>query len=362
MAKKTRKELSYDSIESMIESIVVAHGEGSISRGISRERTKCDAISTGALNLDAAIGIGGVPRGRITEIFGPFSSGKTTLALEIAANAQREGGTVAFVDVEHALDPSYASALGVDMNAVLFSQPDSAESALDIVEIICGSGKCSLVIVDSVAALVPQAELDGNMGDSHVGLHARLLSQACRKLKGIAKQTNTALIFINQIREKIGVMFGSPETTSGGRALPFYASVRLDIRKIATLKGEGEDKDRSVANQVRVKVVKNKVGDPFTQAEFDIIFGKGINKIGCLLDTAVERNVVAKRGSNYYYNTVKLGQAGRPNACVYLEGNPELCKEIRVKTLESDYKVATGFKDEESDSSTEPQDEKYLED
>lgn len=330
MAKK-KEHKEYANVELLIEDIIKQHGDGSISQGLSNRRVKCDAISTGALNLDLAIGIGGVPRGRIIEVFGPFASGKTTLTLEIAANAQRDGGTVAFVDVEHALDPGYAEALGVDMDKILFSQPDSAEQALDIVEILCRSGKCSLVIVDSVAALVPKAELDGNMGDSHVGLQARLLGQACRKLAGVCQKTNTALIFINQIRHKIGVMFGSPETTSGGKALPYYASVRLDIRKIGTLK-EGDEK---VANATRVKVVKNKVGPPFRQAEFDIVFGKGINKTGCLLDEGVCRKQIEKRGSNYYYNTLKLGNS-RNAACEFLENNPDMVKEIREKVLSSE--------------------------
>jgi recombination protein RecA len=288
-----------------------------------------------------AIGIGGIPRGRITEVFGPFASGKTTLTLEIAANAQKDGGVVAFVDAEHAIDPDYAAALGVDMDKILFSQPDSAEQALEIVEILCRSGKVALVIVDSVAALVPQAELDGNMGDSHVGLQARLMGQALRKLSGVVTKTNTALIFINQIRHKIGVMFGSPETTSGGKALPYYASVRLDIRKIATLKSG----DEKVANATRVKVVKNKVGSPFRQAEFDIVFGKGINSIGCLLDCGADKNVVEKRGSNYYYNTLKLGNS-RTAACEFLESNEKMAQEIRAKVLSGDVMADVGFTEE----------------
>lgn len=339
--KKKNKDVEYPSIEILIDALTAEHGDGAISQGISRKRVKCEAISTGALNLDMAIGIGGIPRGRITEIYGPYASGKTTLTLEIAANAQRDGGVVAFVDAEHAIDPIYAGAIGVDMSKILFSQPDSAEQALDIVETLCRSGMCSLVIVDSVAALVPQAELDGNMGDSHVGLQARLIGQACRKLAGIVQKTNTSLIFINQIREKIGVMFGSPETTSGGRALPYYASVRLDIRRIGKL-GTKED---PYGNATRVKVVKNKVGSPFRQAEFDILFGKGINNVGCLLDVSVEQKVVEKRGSNYYYNNNKIG-VGRPNACEFLESNLDVVNEIREKVLATDTLEDVGFVEE----------------
>lgn len=342
MAKKKRKELvEYDSIEIMIDDIISQYGEGAISQGITAKHIQCDVISTGALNLDLAIGIGGIPRGRITEIFGPFASGKTTLTLEIAAQAQAAGGVVAFIDVEHALDPTYAEAIGVDMSKVLFSQPDSAEQALEIVEILCCSGRCSLVIVDSVSALVPQAELEGNMGDSHVGLQARLLGQALRKLKGPVKHSNTALIFINQLRHKIGVMFGSPEVTSGGKALPYYASVRLDIRKIATIK-EG---DTPVANATRVKVVKNKVATPFRQAEFDIVFGKGINGIGCLLDVAATKKVVDKKGSNYYFNTLKLGNS-RNAACAFLESNEKMVQEIRNKVLNNQVLPSADFVDE----------------
>lgn len=340
--KKPAKRTDYQSVEVLIEDIVKTHGDGAISQGITRKGVKCESISTGALNLDLAIGIGGIPRGRITEIFGPFASGKTTLTLEIAANAQRDGGVVAFVDAEHAIDPVYAEAIGVDMDKILFSQPDSAEQALDIVETLCRSGKVALVIVDSVAALVPKAELEGNMGDSHVGLQARLLGQACRKLAGIVTKSNTSLIFINQIRHKIGVMFGSPETTSGGKALPYYASVRLDIRKIATLKGAGDEK---IGNATRVKVVKNKVGSPFRQAEFDIVFGKGINGVGCLLDVGVDNNIVEKRGSNYYYNTLKLGNS-RNAACEFLESNTDMIAEIRQKVLANDVPTDVGFVEE----------------
>ena len=347
MAKKKKKQVKeYENVEILIDDIVSQFGDGSISQGISGKVVECDAISTSALNLDLAIGVGGIPRGRITEIYGPYASGKTTLALEAAANCQKDGGVVAFIDVEHALDPVYAEKIGVNMDTVLFSQPDSAEQALDIVEILTGSGKVALIILDSVAALVPQAELDGNMGDSHVGLQARLLGQACRKLKGIAKQTNTAIIFINQIREKIGVMFGSPETTSGGRALPYYASLRIDIRRIGSLKNG----DVPFGNAVRTKIVKNKVSAPFKQAEFDIIFGEGINEEGCLLDIAVDKDVLSKRGSNYYYNTIKLGNS-RNAACDFLKANPDTVQEIRSKTLNQDNVLsASDFVDEEEET------------
>lgn len=348
MARKKKNMTEYTSVETLIGDIIKEHGDGSVTMGATTKRIKCDSIPTGALNVDLAIGIGGIPRGRITEIYGPESSGKTTLALTIAANAQLKG-KVAFVDVEHALDPTYAEAIGLDMDDAIISQPDSAEQALDIVETLCGSGLVDLVVVDSVAALVPLAELEGTMGQSHVGLQARLLSQACRKLVGIVRKTNTSLVFINQIREKIGVMFGSPETTSGGRALKFYSSVRIDIRRIGTLK-EG---DAKVANATRVKIVKNKVGSPFKQAEFDIVFGEGINRVGCILDVGVDKDVVAKRGSNYYYNNIRMGN-GRVASCAYLNDNPDIMLEIRKKVLEKDLapepEEASGFDAEEPEA------------
>lgn len=320
MAKK-KSELKLNTMAELLEEIEKQHGVGSLIQGTTI--TPCDVIPTGSATLDAALGIGGIPKGRITEIYGPEASGKTTLTLSVAANAQKAGGSVAFIDVEHALDPTYAKAIGVDMDQLLISQPDSAEQALEVVDTLCKSGLVDLVIVDSVAALVPKAELEGEMGAAHVGLQARILSQALRKLKGIVNTSNTALVFINQLREKIGVMFGSPETTSGGRALKFYASVRIDIRRIATIKDEGV----GTGNQVRTKIVKNKLAPPFRQAEFDIIFGKGINKAGCLLDIGVERKVIQKKGSHYSFRDIKMGN-GRTNVCAFLEQNPKIFEEI----------------------------------
>ena len=326
MAKKPKEIIDFTSIEMLIDVIEKNQGAGAIRQGDSI--TPCDVISTGALNLDIALGIGGIPRGRITEIYGPEASGKTTLTLNITANAQKAGGRVAFIDVEHALDPAYAKSIGVNMDKLLISQPDSAEQALDIVETLCHSKMVDLVIIDSVAALVPKAELEGTMGQAHMGLQARLLSQACRKLKGAANNSKTALIFINQIREKIGVMFGSPETTSGGRALKFYSSIRIDIRRIATIKND----DGACGNLVRTKVVKNKLSSPFKQAEFEIIFGKGINKIGCILDVGAQYKLIDKKGSHYTYNGVKLGN-GVKQACATLNSNSDIVAEIRNSIL-----------------------------
>jgi len=319
-------------ITELLKSIKKSHGEDSIRQGDAI--ISCEALSTGALTLDAAIGIGGIPRGRITEIYGPEASGKTTLALSVAAGVQKNGGTVAFVDAEHALDPTYAQNIGVNMSEILLSQPDSAEQALEIVDLLVQSGSVDLVIVDSVAALVPLAELEGTMGQSHIGLQARLLSQALRKLKGNVHKSNTALVFINQIRLKIGVMFGSPETTSGGKALPFYASVRIDIRRVATIKGkeDGDDKEFGVGNHVRCKIVKNKLAPPFRKAEFDIIFGKGINRAGCALDMGSDHDIVQKRGSHYSYGNMKLGQ-GRVAASAVLNANVDMLDEIEKQVL-----------------------------
>lgn len=324
MAKKTDEKV--ESLDTLLFNIEKMHGAGALLRGT--KTVKCEVIPTGSLTLDMALGIGGIPRGRITEIYGPEASGKTTLTLSLAAAVQQSGGTVAFIDVEHALDPIYANAIGVDMDSLLISQPDSAEQALEIVDTLCKSGLVDLVIVDSVAALVPKAELEGEMGASHVGLQARILSQALRKLKGIVHRSNTSLVFINQLREKIGVMFGSPETTSGGRALKFYASIRIDIRRIGTVKTDGI----GTANQVKTKVTKNKLAPPFRQANFDIVFGKGINKAGCILDLGVERKLIDKKGSHFNYSSLKLGN-GRANACAILEENPDLMEEIRSKIL-----------------------------
>ena len=301
-------------------------GKGSVMRLGSDERAPVEVISTGSIALDAALGTGGLPRGRIVEIYGPESSGKTTLALHAIANAQRAGGIAAFIDAEHALDPEYAKALGVDIDALLVSQPDTGEQALEIADMLIRSGSIDVIIVDSVAALVPRAEIEGEMGDSHMGLQARLMSQALRKLTGALSNTNTTMIFINQLRDKIGVFFGSPETTAGGKALKFYASVRLDIRRIETLK----DGTEAVGNRTRVKVVKNKMASPFKQAEFDIIYGVGISREGSLLDFGVEHEIVKKSGAWYTYEGEQLGQ-GKENSRNFLLEKPEVANEIEKK-------------------------------
>jgi recombination protein RecA len=301
-------------------------GKGSIMRMGADNRVRIECIPTGAINLDAAIGIGGIPRGRITEIYGPESSGKTTLCLHVVANAQRAGGVAAFIDAEHALDVDYAKKLGVDVENLLVSQPDTGEQALEICEILVRSGAVDVVVVDSVAALVPKAEIEGDMGDSHVGLQARLMSQALRKLTGAIARSRTSVIFINQLREKIGVMFGSPETTTGGKALKFYASLRLDIRRIGPVK----DKEEVIGSQVRVKVVKNKVAAPFKQAEFDIMYAEGISLTSLLVDIGSESAIIEKSGAWYSYNGQRIGQ-GRENAKMFLKDNPAMMKEIEEK-------------------------------
>ncbi len=288
-----------------------------------------EAIPTGALSLDIALGIGGVPRGRIIEVYGPESSGKTTLALHVVAEAQKMGGEAAFIDAEHALDPVYAKKLGVDIDNLIVSQPDTGEQALEITESLVRSGALDVIVVDSVAALVPKAEIDGDMGDSHMGLQARLMSQALRKLAGALNKTKTVLIFINQLREKIGVMFGNPETTTGGRALKFYASVRMDIRKIENIKQDGEFK----GSRVRVKVVKNKVAPPFREAEFDVVYGEGISKAGNILDMAVNLDIIEKAGSWFSYNGERIGQ-GRENVKKYLKENLDILEEVEEKVRE----------------------------
>lgn len=306
-------------------------GKGSIMKfGEGGHDLNIGVIPTGALPLDAALGIGGVPRGRIVEVYGPESSGKTTLALQIIAEAQAMGGIVAFIDAEHALDPVYAARLGVDIDEVLISQPDTGEQALEICDMLVRSGAIDAVVVDSVAALVPRAEIEGEIGDTTVGLQARLMSQALRKLAGSLSKSNTTCIFINQLREKIGVMFGNPETTTGGNALKFYASVRLDIRKTTSIK----DGDQIIGNQVRVKVIKNKVAPPFRKAEFEITFGEGISKVGEILDLGVEYDIVKKSGSWFSYNGSKLGQ-GRDATKNLLKDNPELCEELEAKIKEA---------------------------
>lgn len=308
-----------NSVENAISQIQRQFGKGSIMRLGAHEAEKIPVIPTGSLSLDIALGVGGFPKGRITEIYGPESSGKTTLALHVVAEAQKRGGSAAFIDAEHALDTTYASRLGVNVDDLLISQPDFGEQALEIAEILIRSGGIDVIVIDSVAALVPRAEIDGNVGDAHVGLQARLMSQAMRKFTGVLNRSNTVLIFINQIRMKIGVMFGSPETTTGGNALKFYSTLRIDIRKIATIK-DGQD---SIGSRTRVKVVKNKVAPPFKEAEFDIIYGEGISKSGDLLDLAAENNIVDKSGSWYSYKDERIGQ-GRENAKRFLIDHPEM--------------------------------------
>jgi recombination protein RecA len=305
-------------------------GKGSIMRmGSETPRVRLEAIPTGAINLDAAIGVGGIPRGRVTEIFGPESSGKTTLALHVVANSQRQGGAAAYIDAEHALDVEYARKLGVDIDNLLVSQPDTGEQALEITEILVRSGAVDIIVIDSVAALVPRAEIEGDMGDSLPGLQARLMSQALRKLAGAINRSRSSVIFINQLREKIGVMFGNPETTSGGRALKFYASVRLDVRRIGPVK----ERDIVIGNHVRVKVVKNKVAPPFRQAEFDIMFDEGISHESLLVDIAAEAGIIEKAGAWYGYGKERIGQ-GRENAKLYLKDHPDLSAEIEAKVKE----------------------------
>ncbi len=314
------------SVDNAISQIQRQFGKGSIMRLGSQEHENVPVIPTGALSLDIALGVGGLPKGRITEVYGPESSGKTTLALHVVSEAQKAGGTAAFIDAEHALDTSYAARLGVDIDNLLVSQPDFGEQALEIAEILIRSGGVDVIVIDSVAALVPRAEIDGNVGDSHVGLQARLMSQAMRRFTGVLNRSNTILIFINQIRMKIGVMFGSPETTTGGNALKFYSSLRLDIRRIGQLK----DGQEVIGNRTRVKVVKNKVAPPFKESEFDIVYGEGISKIGDALDLAVGLEIVEKSGAWYSYNDERIGQ-GRENAKRHLQENPEIALDISNK-------------------------------
>lgn len=323
MTENTEKKKALEVAMSQIEK---QFGKGSVMKLGEFKAMEIEAIPTGALSLDMALGIGGVPRGRIIEVFGPESSGKTTLALHIVAEAQKMGGDAAFIDAEHALDPVYAKKIGVDIDNLIVSQPDTGEQALEITESLVRSGALDVIVVDSVAALVPKAEIDGDMGDSHMGLQARLMSQALRKLAGAINKTKTVIIFINQLREKIGVMFGNPETTTGGRALKFYASVRLDIRKIENIKQDGEVK----GNRARVKVIKNKVAPPFREAEFDIVFGEGISKAGNILDMAVNMDIVEKSGSWFSYNGERIGQ-GRENVKKYLQNNPEILADVETK-------------------------------
>ena len=323
MSENTEKKKALEAAMSQIEK---QFGKGSVMKLGEFKAMEVEAIPTGALSLDMALGIGGVPRGRIIEVFGPESSGKTTLALHIVSEAQKMGGEAAFIDAEHALDPVYAKKLGVDIDNLIVSQPDTGEQALEITESLVRSGALDVIVVDSVAALVPKAEIDGDMGDSHMGLQARLMSQALRKLAGAINKSKTVLIFINQLREKIGVMLGNPETTTGGRALKFYASVRLDIRKIENIKQDGEVR----GNRVRVKVIKNKVAPPFREAEFDVIYGEGISKAGNILDMAVNMDIIEKSGSWFSYKGERVGQ-GRENVKKLLQENPEMLAEVEEK-------------------------------
>ena len=329
-------------LEMALSQIERQFGKGAIMRMGDGAIRKVDIIPTGALALDLALGVGGVPRGRVVEVYGPESSGKTSLALHIVAEAQRNGGIAAFIDAEHALDPTYAKAIGVDVDELLISQPDTGEQALEIADMLIRSGALDVLVIDSVAALVPRAEIEGEMGDAHVGLQARLMSQALRKLAGTLNKSKTTAIFINQLREKIGVMFGSPETTPGGRALKFYSSVRMDIRRIEAIK-DGTD---NVGNRVRVKVVKNKMAPPFRQAEFDIMFGQGISREGSLLDVAVDNGVVRKAGAWFTFDEDQLGQ-GRENAKRFLRENPEVAVQLQAKVFEAVGLVETAEAEEE---------------
>ncbi len=327
-----KKDTKKEALEQALLQIEKQYGKGAIMKLGEQARQKVDVIPTGCLTLDMALGIGGIPRGRVIEIYGPESSGKTTVSLHIIAEAQKMGGTAAFIDAEHALDPDYAEKLGVNISELYLSQPDNGEQALNICETLVKSASVDIVVVDSVAALTPKAEIDGEMGDSHVGLQARMMSQALRKLTGVINKSNTTVIFINQLREKVGVMFGSPETTTGGKALKFYASIRLDVRKVDTIK----DGTNFVGNRTRVKVVKNKLAPPFRVAEFDIVYGKGISQVGCLVDLALDAGIIKKSGSWFSYNDEKIAQ-GKENVKDFLEKNTELYNEImdKVKAVAS---------------------------
>lgn len=343
--KIENKEDKLKALDAAISHIEKQYGKGSVMKlGESAKTMNVDAVPTGCLSLDIALGIGGLPKGRVIEVYGPESSGKTTVALHVVAEVQKLGGIAGFIDAEHALDPVYAKNIGVDVDNLYISQPDSGEQALEITETMVRSGAVDIVIVDSVAALVPKAEIDGDMGDSHVGLQARLMSQALRKLTSVISRTNCIVLFINQLREKVGVMFGSPETTTGGRALKFYSSVRLDVRRIESLKQAGE----VVGNHTRIKVVKNKVAPPFREAEFDIMFGQGISREGDMLDLAADCNVVNKSGAWYAYNGEKIGQ-GRENAKQFLKEHPEIRDEIEKK-VRAHYEVGKTDGDEDKEA------------
>ena len=331
MKDDTMKEDKVRALDAAIGQIEKQFGKGSIMKlGDSSANMNVETIPTGSLSLDIALGLGGIPKGRIIEIYGPESSGKTTVALHMVAEVQKRGGIAGFIDAEHALDPAYAKNIGVDIDNLYISQPDNGEQALEITETMVRSGAIDIVIVDSVAALVPKAEIDGDMGDSHMGLQARLMSQALRKLTAVISKSNCVVIFINQLREKLGVMFGNPETTTGGRALKFYSSIRMDVRRIESLKQAGE----VIGNRTRVKIVKNKVAPPFKEAEFDIMFGKGISRVGDILDLAVKQDIIQKSGAWFAYNDAKIGQ-GRENAKLFIEEHPDIMAEVERKVRES---------------------------
>ena len=355
MAKDTRNTVADDNrqkaLETALAQIEKNFGKGSVMKlGDKSAHMNIETVSTGCLSLDLALGLGGVPKGRIIEIYGPESSGKTTVALHMVAEVQKRNGIAGFIDAEHALDPVYAKNIGVDIDNLYISQPDNGEQALEIAETMVRSGAVDIIIIDSVAALVPKAEIEGDMGDSHVGLQARLMSQALRKLTGVVSRTNCIVVFINQLREKVGVMFGNPETTTGGRALKFYSSIRMDVRRIDSIKSAGE----VIGNRTRVKVVKNKIAPPFKEAEFDIIYGKGISKLGDIVDLAVEDNIIVKSGSWFSYNGDKIGQ-GRDNAKQFLVEHPEIADEIEAK-------VRDKYVIKPDDSSLEQDDEEMPED
>lgn len=344
-------------LNSAVAQIEKQFGKGSIMKlGEGVDSMNIESVPTGSISLDVALGVGGIPRGRVMEIYGPESSGKTTLALHMIAEVQKKGGVAAFIDAEHALDPVYSKNIGVNIDDLYISQPDSGEQALEIAETMVRSAAVDIVVVDSVAALVPKAEIDGEMGDSHIGLQARLMSQALRKLTAIIGRSNCIVIFINQLREKVGIMFGNPETTPGGRALKFYSSIRLDIRRIETLKQNGE----MVGNRTRVRVVKNKVAPPFKEAEFDIMFGKGISREGDILDLAVEEDIIGKSGAWYSYNEIKIGQ-GRENAKLFLTENPDIFEEVEMKVREK-YDLPTGEKDTGGEKESNDKKKKQVED
>ncbi len=345
--KKTEKDSKRENLEQALLQIEKQYGKGAIMKLGERPNEKIDVIPTGCLTLDIALGIGGIPRGRVIEIYGPESSGKTTVSLHIIAEAQKLGGVTAFIDAEHALDPVYAEKLGVNLTDLLISQPDNGEQALNICETLVKSGSVDLIVVDSVAALTPKAEIDGEMGDSHVGLQARMMSQALRKLTGVINKSKTTVIFINQLREKVGVMFGSPETTTGGKALKFYSSIRLDVRKKDVIK----DGTNIIGNRTTIKVVKNKLAPPFKTAEFDIIYGQGVSQLGCVIDLALDKDIIKKSGSWFSYNDEKIGQ-GKENVKVYLAQNPDIYNEIFAK-VKSAYSIGEDAKSKDDQTDAE---------